>query len=284
MTDLYTDLAQRFGEDIAEVGQPDEVAAVARAAQTLQGLASRRSHRAFSERPVSLELLRLLCAVALSAPSKSDLQQRDIIIIDEPEQLQALKACVCEQAWTGSIERLLVFCGNNKRQRVVHEKRGHPFANDHLDAFFNAAVDAGIALQAFITAAEATGLACCPLSAIRNDAHAVSRILALPDYVFPVAGLAVGWPAEVGAMSYRLPLTTTVHVNRHDDTQLEAEIAAYDARRAEHQPYVKQRDTERFGAIPAADYGWSEDKARQYAAPERTEFGAFIATKGFRLA
>jgi nitroreductase/FMN reductase [NAD(P)H] len=37
----------------------------------------------------------------------------------------------------------------------------------------------------------------------------------------------------------------------------------------------------RFGAAPA--YGWSEDKARQYARPERAGFGAFVRAKGFKL-
>jgi len=33
----------------------------------------------------------------------------------------------------------------------------------------------------------------------------------------------------------------------------------------------------------AAEYGWSEDKARQYSKPERADFGAFVRAKGFRL-
>ena len=43
----------------------------------------------------------------------------------------------------------------------------------------------------------------------------------------------------------------------------------------------RQRDTERHGS--ADFYGWSEDKARQYAAPERADFGAFIRKKRFSL-
>jgi nitroreductase/FMN reductase [NAD(P)H] len=30
-------------------------------------------------------------------------------------------------------------------------------------------------------------------------------------------------------------------------------------------------------------YGWSEDKARQYAHPERADFGAYVRRIGFRL-
>ena len=273
-------LETRFG---STVPTPPEADHIASSAQRLAELADHTSHRWYRDEPVSDDLLRLLAGVALSAPSKSDLQQRDIIIVTAPEQLARLKAEVSEQAWTENIPALLVFCGNNRRQRQLHDWRGHPFVNDHLDAFFNAAVDAGIALQAFITAAETAGLGCCPLSAIRNNAETVSDILQLPDHCFPVAGLGVGWPAREGRISYRLPLETTVHMNRFDESGLREQIAAYDTRRAKDQPFRTQRETSAFGELPASDYTWSEDKARQYARPERADFGAFVIKKLFNL-
>jgi nitroreductase/FMN reductase [NAD(P)H] len=66
-----------------------------------------------------------------------------------------------------NVPNLLLFCGNNRRQRRIHTLRDRHFANDHLDAFFNAAVDAAIALSAFVIAAEAEGLGVCPVSAVR---------------------------------------------------------------------------------------------------------------------
>jgi hypothetical protein len=93
--------------------------------------------------------------------------------------------------------------------------------------------------------------------------------------------LTLGWPAEAGEISLRLPLDVTLHEDRFDETGLHAAVEAYDARRAELQPYAKQRDQAGYGT--AAPYTWSEDKARQYAKPERADFGAFIRAKGFRL-
>ncbi len=247
------------------------------AAAGLARLAGRGSVRRFKPDPVALGLLRLLSAVALAAPTKSDLQQRDIVLVTEPGLRRAINALIDDQAWTAEAPGLLVFCGNNRRQRQIHAWRDRPFANDHLDAFFNAAVDAGIVLAAFVAAAEAIGLGCCPISALRNRAEEVSRLLQLPDHVFPVAGLAVGWPAAAPVISPRLPLAVTVHENRFDETGIEGAIAAYDRQR----PYAKQRRVEDFGEDP--DYGWSEDKARQYARPERADFGAFIRRKGFCL-
>jgi len=46
-------------------------------------------------------------------------------------------------------------------------------------------------------------------------------------------------------------------------------------------PYRRQRRPEQFGEAPF--YGWSEDKARQYAVSERADFGAFIRRHGFSL-
>ena len=247
------------------------------AGERLTRLACHASVRSFKPEPLSLGLLRLLSAVALSAPTKSDLQQRDIVIVSEPALRKAIDRLIDDQPWTAGAPALLVFCGNNRRQRQIHALRQRPFANDHLDAFFNAAVDAGIALAAFVTAAEAMGLGCCPISALRNEAAEVSRLLGLPDHVFPVAGLAVGWPAEEPAISPRLPLSVTLHENRFNEAGLSEAIAAYDPLRH----YASQRFVEDYGEDSA--YGWSEDKARQYSKPERAGFGAFIRSKGFNL-
>ncbi|NIA69301.1 NADPH-dependent oxidoreductase [Pelagibius litoralis] len=247
------------------------------AAEPLTALAARGSVRHFRSAPVAPALLRLLSALALSSPTKSDLQQRDIVLITEPALRQRINALIGDQPWTGEAPALLVFCGNNRRQRQVHALRGRPFVNDHLDAFFNAAVDGGIALSAFVMAAEALGLGCCPISAIRNEAQAVSDLLDLPEHVFPVAGLAVGWPAAAPEISPRLPLSVTLHENRFSEEGIEKAIADYDPLRR----YATQRFVEDYGEDTA--YGWSEDKARQYSKPERAGFGAFLRRKGFRL-
>jgi nitroreductase/FMN reductase [NAD(P)H] len=185
------------------------------------------------------------------------------------------------QKWTADIPSLLIFCGNNRRQRRIHALRDRPFVNDHLDAFFNAAVDAGIALSAFVIAAEAEGLGVCPISAVRNHSAKLSQLLQLPDHVFPVAGLAVGYPAEAPKISMRLPLSATVHRNAYQEDGLDDAIAAYDRRREQAQPYAAQRGVKKFGV--AESYGWSEDKARQYAQPERADFGAYVKQIGFKL-
>jgi nitroreductase/FMN reductase [NAD(P)H] len=91
----------------------------------------------------------------------------------------------------------------------------------------------------------------------------------------------VGWPAEPGAITPRLGLTLTLHEDVYRAGDLARELDAYDRRRESQRPYRRQRAPERWGEAPA--YGWSEDKARQYAEPLRADFGAFVRGKGYRL-
>ena len=239
------------------------------------------SHRKYTGAPVEPALLHLLFACALSAPSKSDLQQADIVHVADRAKVNAIAALIPDMPWIAEAPVLLVFCGNNRRIRQIGAWRGKPFANDHLDHFMNAAVDAGIVMTTLIRAAEAVGLGACPISGIRNRPREVSELLALPDWVFPVAGLTLGYPAQAGRITPRLSLETTVHVDHYDDARVREEIEAYDQRRHALMPHRKQRGAKKFGE--AAFYGWSEDKARQYGVPERTDWGAFIRAKGFKL-
>jgi nitroreductase len=267
-------LSERFGEDIA-------VDPALPGLDELHRIAAHRVHRHYLARDVPPELLRLLCACAMSAPSKSDLQQADILIVRETARRDAITDLLPEMPWLRQAPVFLVFLANGRRMPALSQWRGRPFPNDHLDLFFNAVVDASLVLATFMRAAEAVGLGCCPISVIRDHARVVSDMLALPPKVIPIAGMCVGWPTEEGAITPRLSLATTLHEERFAEGDLAQQIEAYDRRRAALRPYRRQRDPARFGA--ASFYGWSEDKARQYAVPQRADFGAFVRAKGFCL-
>ncbi len=271
---LATALETRFGENYPISDSQPGLAELA-------ALATHRSVRRYAATPVAPELLRLLLACALSAPSKSDLQQADIVHVADAGKRARIAATLPDMPWIKDAPVFLVFCGNNRRIRQIGEWRGKPFVNEHLDHFMNAAVDAGIVMMNFIRAAEAAGLGTCPISGIRNAAAENSRELGLPEGVFPVAGLCAGYPANPGHISARLPLEVTVHTDRYDESKLCEHIDAYDQRRHQLHPYAKQRHASRFGH--AEFYGWSEDKARQYAVPEREDFGNYIRNQGFSL-
>lgn len=251
--------------------------------KTLSDLLNRRSCRAYAPDPVPEDLVRTLFAAAFSAPSKSDLQQACVVRIENSDKQRRIAALSPDTAWVADAPLFMVWCGDGRRIRRLAAWRGHPFANDHLDAFMNAAVDAGIAMQTFLLAAESVGLGCCPVSQVRDHVVPLSAELALPEWVFPVAGLCVGWPREQSALSMRLPLDCTVHRDVYDDGRLLEQVADYDRRREAREPTPpeQQRMTDRFGT--SDDYGWSENRTRQYAVPARTDFGRYVRDQGFDL-
>jgi nitroreductase/FMN reductase [NAD(P)H] len=250
---------------------------------TLALLLSHRTQRGYRPDPIPDDVLDVALAAALSAPSKSDLQQVGIVLVRDRARQSAIGAWIPDMPWIAQAPLFMVFCGDNRRIRRVSELRGRPFPNDTLDMFMNAAVDAALALQAFITAAEAQGLGCCPISVVRDHVEKLAALLELPPGVFPVAGLCVGYPSQPGWSSMRLPPAVTIHTDRYDDRDLPAQLEAYDRRReARHAtPKQAQRHADRYGY--ADSYGWSEDKARQYSVPQRHNFGPFIRRHGFGL-
>lgn len=273
---IYEQIQRRFGTPI-EIGEnvPKN--------KTISDILSHRSYRVYKHDPIPEELLQTLFATAFSAPSKSDLQQACVVRIEDKAKQKRVAELSPHTAWVADAPVFMVWCGDSRRIRRLCEWRRHPFANDHLDAFMNAAVDAGITMQTFIIAAESVGLGCCPVSEIRDHILPLSNELGLPKWVFPVAGLCVGWPAEDPRISLRLPLQTTMHIDRYDDSRLIEQVAEYDRRREgiEQTPPEQQRMVEKYGI--SDDYGWSENRTRQYASPAREDFGGYIRKQGFNL-
>jgi len=283
-TGLEADFYARFGLEApagftAELARsslaPDATAALSR-------ILARRSYRRFTDQPVPEAVRAVLLACAQSAPAKSDLQQYSILDLRDPAKKSAL-AELCGTAWMADAPVLLVFCGDLRRAQRACEIHGHAYQQNTLDSFMNAAVDAALAMQAMILAAEAAGLGCCCISQVRKRLPEVAELLNLPDGVFPVAGLAAGWPDEARDVTYRLPPSIVVHRDGYDDTDLGSELDQYDQRRHTARPLANQIKPEKFGT--AEFYGWSENAARRLAEP--SDLGGlrgYLEAHGFDLA
>jgi nitroreductase len=280
MTHPYDDeLRDRFGLDVAldvEPGGevPDD--------PWLRRVLMRRTQRRYADRAVPDSLVRLLLAAAFSASSKSDYQEASCLWLKERGRRDRLAALFPDMPWIGAAPVFLVFLGDARRLEEIGALRGLALDNGALEGFFNATIDAALALQSCVLAAETVGLGSCPISVLRNRIGEVAEILALPDKVFPVAGLCLGYPAQQGFISMRLPLEATVHVDRYDESGLAEAVDLYDRRRdARHSIGDRQRAPERFGT--AAFYGWSEDKARQAMTPDGVGFARWLKAHGFTL-
>jgi FMN reductase [NAD(P)H] len=274
MTQPYaSELTSRFGYDLDLGGEEVEEN------PWIKQVLLRRTQRRYSDRPVPESVVRLILAAAFSASSKSDFQQGSVIRVDDRTRRDKLAALLPGMPQIALAPLFFVFLGDARRLERISK---HPVVNSTLEGFFNATVDAALAMQTCILAAETLGLGACPISHLRYYMEAVSEILTLPDKVFPVAGLCLGYPAQPGFISMRLGPDANVYQDRYDDSGVTMAVDGYDKRRdARHSIKDKQKSPEVFGT--AEFYGWSEDKARQAMSPEGAGFAAWLAAHGFDL-
>jgi FMN reductase [NAD(P)H] len=276
MTTCASLIERRFGD-----GGP--VGDVATDNAFIRGVLSRKTVRRYSETRPDESLLELLVAAALSASAKSDFQQASILRVADPNKRSAIGALFPAMPWIAAAPVFFIFLGDARRLQRIGELRGKPVRNGTLEGFFNASVDAALVMQTMILCAETAGLGVCPISVIRNEIDTVAAILKLPDLVFPVAGLCLGYPQGEGHVSLRLPRRATTHRDGYDDSALPQAIDDYDRRRdALHSiPKEAQRSNTEFGEVKF--YGWSEDKARQAAKAEGAAFPPYLRSHGFTL-
>jgi len=275
MSDLKQILVDRFGLDPAI--QADHLN------PTIESLLTRHVCRRYADQAVSEDHLDLLLACAQSAPTKSNLQQYSIVAVRDKDTIRRIAEMVPSMPWIADAPLFLVFLGDVRRIRRLAKTRGHDYANNNADTFMNASVDAALAMQMFITAAESSGLGCCPISYVRNRIEDFSDLLNLPDGVFPICGLTVGWPAAEGYVSMRLDPATVVHREIYDDDALVEEVTGYDDRNHDRFPLPagKQRHTDRYGVLEKCT--WSENVSRQLSLPERAGFADYLKSKDINL-
>ena len=128
---------------------------------------------------------------------------------------------------------LLVWLADLGRARRLAERHRRPLDGaDYLESTFLAFLDATLAAQNAIVAAESCGLGTVCVGAMRNHPEEVARELGLPPHVFAVFGLAVGWPdpTERAGVKPRLPQSAVLHRERYDAPLADAGIEGYDER------------------------------------------------------
>lgn len=274
MADGQALLKARFGIDLPEVEVPDAIAP----------LLDRRVVRRYTEQDIPDSLLDALLAAAQSAPAKSDLQQYSVVVMRDKPRIKQIADWIGTMDWIATAPVFLVWCGDMRRGQLLCDLHHMPHANNNLDTFLNTAVDCSLAMAQFMAAADAVGLGTCPISYVRSHIERVSPLLGLPDGVYPMCGLTVGWPVFRRPVSMRLPPSIVVHREKYDDIQLENDIMTYDERRRERDPVAPGGLKNNDVYPPREGVGWSENVARQLSVPERFGFAAYLRTKGFDLA
>ena len=134
---------------------------------------------------------------------------------------QHIVQCPLYLVWLADLAR-----NNRLGQSAEVEMQAIPY----LETFMLAVIDAALAAQNAVVAAESLGLSTVYIGAMRNDPLRVARLLGLPAGTVGVFGLCVGYAAEgeAGEVKPRLPQATVLHRERYgreDDPDLRA---AYD--------------------------------------------------------
>ena len=145
-----------------------------------------------------------------------------------------------------------MFVADEHRNAIIAESKGVPTDSDTYGLagsyrFSQAQNDAVLALHAMETAAYSLGLGCVILGSLLNDVPGLIEALHLPQYTYPVLGLAIGKPDQAPALKPRMPrelqFFDDVYPSDDDATEsIKERIGAFDV--SVHE-YYDLRNTDR---------------------------------------
>ncbi|MBF6578945.1 NADPH-dependent oxidoreductase [Nocardia farcinica] len=203
---------------------------------TLAVLHEHRSVRRYLPDPVSDDTLRLLISAAQSAPTSSNLQVWSVVAVRDPDRKARLAALAGDQAHVVRAPLLLVWTADFARLRQLAADHDAPLAGaDYLESSYAGFIDAALAAQNAVVAAESLGLGTVYIGALRNHPEAVATELQLPPGVFATFGLVVGHPdpAERAQVKPRLPQQAVLHRETYRLPEQRSHVATYERRIAE---------------------------------------------------
>lgn len=186
---------------------------------TIEALLGRRSIRKFKDEAIDDDTRATLETVAQHAASSQFLNDWSAIRITDP----AIKAKLAEfghQPYIATAPLLYVFVIDEHRNARIAERKGIDPASDefHLKysyRFTQAQNDAVLALHAMETAAYSLGLGCVILGSLLNNIPGLIDVLNLPEYTYPVLGLAIGKPDQNPTVKPRMPRTMKFFENTY---------------------------------------------------------------------
>jgi nitroreductase len=204
----------------------------------LETLIGHRSVRHFLPKALPEGTLELLVAAAQSASTSSNMQLWSVVAIEDQERKARLAELAAGQKHIREAPLFLAWLADLRRVRALGEARNAEMIGpDYLEMGMVAMIDAALAAQNAFAAMESLGLGGVYIGALRNHPEQVAEELGLPDNVFCVFGLCVGYPdpAAGEAIKPRLPQSAVLYREQYGETPDPAEIAAYDTRLREFQ-------------------------------------------------
>jgi len=236
--------------------------------QTITTLQGHRSIRKFSDRQVEPERLNEIIDCARAASSSSFLQCSSIIRVTDRLLRDALAAAAGNQDYVSQAPEFLVFCADFYRHSQIVPEAQLGFVEQLLIA----SVDTALMAQNAMAAAESLGLGGVFIGGLRNQPEAVSELLELPEQVFALFGLCLGYPAQSPLPKPRLPRELMLFENRYLKGLDRSALADYDetVRR-----YYRKRSDGRI------QMSWSEQLHQTLCKEARPFMADFLHSKGY---
>ncbi len=181
------------------------------------------SVRDFTKEKLTEQEITTLVNCAQAASTASYLQAYSIISIDDPQLLEDIVEQGNLQKFILDAGHFFIFCGDFKRLNDFAKAKGIDIkANiEGTDALMVGAIDASLAAQNMVVAAESMGLGACYIGGVRDGIEPIAELLNLPDYVYPLYGLVLGHPKNKNGLKPRLPMEAVLHHNTYDRHTLE---------------------------------------------------------------
>ncbi len=229
--------------------------------ETIETILNHRSVRGFLPRPLAEGTLDLLVAAAQSASTSSNLQVWSVVAVQDPDRKSRLAELAGQQQFIRDAPLLLVWLADlNRLDQIAADRQTQVEGTQYLEAFVLGVVDATLAAQTAMIAAESIGLGAVYIGAMRNLPEQVADALNLPPHVFAVFGMSVGYPnpAKDTGIKPRLPRQIVLHREQYDPALKRAAIETYNgiARDFMREQGMKEQDwtaqaTGRLRDVPA---------------------------------
>ena len=187
---------------------------------------NRYTVRNYSDKHISDDLLQQIITEAEHAPNTGNMQWYSVVATRSKELRAKLAPAHFNQPSVMNCDVLLTFCVDIRRfEHWCHLRKAKP-GYDNFQSFIAAMIDTCIFAQQVCTIAEMRGIGTCYLGTTTYNAHTISEVLELPERVVPVTTLTLGYPAEEGKPSWRLPVDAVLHSETYHDT-CDADIERY---------------------------------------------------------
>ncbi len=189
--------------------------------------ANRRTVRQFTDEPVTDTQIRQIVEAAMRAPTCGNMQLYSVIVSRDGKLREEINATHFNQPASTGANVILTVCADFNRFTRWCRLRKADAAYGNLLSFETAMTDAVILAQQITTIAEMAGMGCCWLGTVSYNSKKTAEILGLPELVFPVASLALGWPTNEPEQCERLDTEAILYNDRYPELSDEEILNIY---------------------------------------------------------